>query len=165
MVADGEALLRIVWDPKDFDKDGKLKGAHFSQRDLLAVLDPSGEPRYVSMDRERLICKESVDYRIEKARDFSERRREARFARFDSTGLRQVPPREVHPLFTVISKPFEAGEDGPGSPANDAHAAVISQIVPLGPDDDEQLVINKLRNRLLHCRTATLEYETVFPAP
>jgi hypothetical protein len=155
VVSDQEKLLRMIWNPRDFDRNTKqLKANAFSKADLIPSPDELGQPRYVSMDRAELVVQASVDWRIARAKALGkgakeERRIEARFLEFSCLQLRQLRLLIGLPAFEVFEAPVVSGEDGPDSPANEAHAGVRSTTPD--PEDDalREEKLGELRNLLL----------------
>ena len=163
MISDDEGVVRIVWQPRDFEKStGRLKGSHFSPGELLGLDDKHGRPRYVSVDRMQIVVKASIDFRIEKALSPKERREAARFAEYRSGEIRQLTGDVGDLLFVLEPMPFAAGEDGESSPANPAHAGIRPAATCPAAEDERDLKVNEMRNRLLSAYTFRL-YEDLFP--
>ncbi len=166
MFSNDEKLVRLIWNPRDFDqKTGKLKASAFAPRDLVPYLDDDGEPRYISMDILRLISKASVDWRIASAQSEKERRREAKFLEYSCGELRELLL-DDQPAFEVFGAPLLEGDDGPDSPANPAHVGVRSTSPDPVDEELRQAKIGALRNLLLELHQAALKahlYGDVFP--
>jgi hypothetical protein len=166
MIDDEENLLRLVWDSRDFDqKTGKLKGTAFSQRDLLPTLDSDGNPRYLSMDRSSIVNVASVDWRIERATadgaGVKQKRLTAKFAEFNCGTLRALRNEAGEAFFEVIEAALQENADAPGSPENLAHVGVRSLTPCPDTEEDRDLKVLELRNRLKAAFKAMHLYEDI----
>lgn len=112
-VPDAEVLLRLTWQPQDFDEDGGLLPGAFRREDL------SGPEYGVSVD-----CASLVD--------------EARIRKLAAEQQPRNPADRVAPLLVPAQAAIvraAAGNDGPGilavhrsvQPDNDAHAHISSR--------------------------------------
>lgn len=167
MVGDDVLVLRMVWHPAHFDND-KLNGAAFDSADLRPDLDANGHPRFLSVDQGDLICKHSVDYRIDDqqkdGKSESCKRLEARFVEFSCADLRRhrLDGDSETVIFNVTSEPVTAGLDG--SPANPAHCGIRHVSGKTGGKGEMRRHVQQLRTSLLKLKKNIFTYDGIFNA-
>lgn len=157
----------MVWNPLHFDKKTKeLKGSAFAERDLLPKPDPAGEPRYLSADLASQISQESVDWRINRELTGDgfdiDKKVSPLFVSLAYAGLGGQKDELDSPLFAITHEPLAAGDDGEGSPRNDAHHGIHST-TPMPEERPDQVAkVQELRTALIVCINGIFEYGEVF---
>lgn len=170
MANDDDNLYRMVWNPLHFDnKTGTLKGAAFAGRDLLPKLDNNGHARYLSADLATEISRPSVDWRINhelSGEGFDKDKKiTPRFVSLAYSALASQNDEQDQVLFAITHEPLAAGDDGEGSPRNDAHYGIHSTTPKPEDEADQGAKVQELRTALIACVNGILEYGAVFPDP
>ena len=159
-------LLRMVWHPVHFP-NGELIASAFESSDLRPDRDRDDRPRYISVDRQDDLRKQSIDWRIayqqRDGRDEQENRKEVRFIEFLCGEILTATDDSGTQPFAVTTEPVLAMENG--MPENPGHCA-IRNVSGKGGDKkkaEDRTYVEELRTILMRLKRRITNYEDVFP--
>mgnify|MGYP003708887705 FL=1 len=139
----------MSWDPVHF-QNGQLLHAAFSSDDLLNVNN-----RFVSVDREDLICKSAVDHRVKAQREKGDKRDFPKFSYLRCGEFQGViDPKDNTKLFVVFSDKVKGH---PSLPDNPAHCGIRGR----DPQKKSKGYKQLLRTKLVNSIQKTIDYSEV----